>query len=81
MPAWLRQYPEKCRIKRTKETISARVEIITDWRFYIMGIAEQIRQNQNIKEMTRRAIKILIAAGENVDDLKSEFFANYGEEV
>ena len=46
-----------------------------------MGIAEQIRQNQNIKEMTRRAIKILIAAGENVDDLKSEFFVNYGEEV
>lgn len=46
-----------------------------------MSIAEQIRNNQDVKEMTRRAIKILIAAGENVDDLKAEFIATYGETV
>ena len=46
-----------------------------------MSIAEQIRQNQDVKEMTRRAIMILAAAGEDVSDLKSEFIKAYGEEV
>ena len=57
-----------------------------DWpirleRMLIMGIAERIRQNQDVKEMTRRAIMILAAAGEDVSDLKSEFMEAYGEEV
>lgn len=46
-----------------------------------MKIAEQIKQNQNQKEMTRRAIKILESAGENVDDLKVDFLEAYGEEA
>jgi len=46
-----------------------------------MSIAEQIRQEQDTKEMTRRAIKILESIGENVDDLKMEFLEAYGEEV
>ena len=46
-----------------------------------MSIADQIRQNQDVKEMTRRAIMILVAAGEDVSDLKSEFLETYGEEV
>ena len=46
-----------------------------------MGIAEQIRQNQDVKEMTRRAIMILAAAGEDISDLRSEFLKVYGEEV
>ena len=45
------------------------------------GIAEQIRMNQDTKEMTRRAIKILESLGENADDLRAEFQAIYGEEV
>ena len=45
-----------------------------------MSIAEVIRSNQDTKEMTRRAIKILESAGENVDDLKAEFFDLYLEE-
>lgn len=44
-----------------------------------MKIAEQIKQNQNTKEMTRKAIKMLENLGENVDDLKTEFFQTYGE--
>lgn len=50
-------------------------------RMLIIGIAEKIRQNQDVKEMTRRAIMILAAAGEDVSDLKSEFMEAYGEEV
>lgn len=46
-----------------------------------MSIAEQVRQSQNTKDMTRRAIQVLEAAGENADDLKAEFFALYGESV
>lgn len=46
-----------------------------------MSIAEQIRQNQDVKQMTRRAIIILAAAGEDVSDLKAEFLETYGEEV
>ena len=46
-----------------------------------MSIAEQIRQNQDVKEMTRRVIMILASAGEDVSDLKSEFRETYGEEV
>lgn len=46
-----------------------------------MSIAEQIRQNQDQKEMTRMAIKILESAGENADDLRAEFLEAYGEEV
>lgn len=45
------------------------------------GIAEQIRMNQDTKEMTRRAIKILESLGENADDLRAEFQVTYGEEV
>lgn len=46
-----------------------------------MSIAEQIRQTQDTKEMTRRAIKILESLGENADDLKMEFLEMYGEEA
>lgn len=46
-----------------------------------MDIAERIRQNQDVKEMTRRAIMILAAAGEDVSDLRSEFIEAYGEDV
>ena len=46
-----------------------------------MTIAEQVRLIQDKKEMTRRAIKILENAGENVDDLRKEFFEVYGEEA
>lgn len=46
-----------------------------------MSIAEQIRQKQDTKEMTRRAIKILESLGGNADDLKMEFFETYGEEA
>lgn len=45
------------------------------------GIAEQIRMNQDTKEMTRRAIKLLESLGENADDLRAEFQATYGEKV
>lgn len=46
-----------------------------------MSIAEEIRNKQNIKEMTKRAIKILVAAGQDVEILKKEFFDIYGEEI
>lgn len=46
-----------------------------------MSIAETIRLNQDTKEMTRRAIKILESAGENVEDLKAEFFVLYSEKI
>ena len=46
-----------------------------------MSIAEKVRQSQDAKDMTRRAIQILEAAGQNADDLKAEFFAIYGENV
>ena len=46
-----------------------------------MSIAEIIRSNQDTKEMTRRAIKILESAGENVEDLKAEFFDLYSEKI
>lgn len=46
-----------------------------------MTIAEQVRQAQNEKEMTRKAIKILENLGENADDLRMEFLETYGEEV
>lgn len=46
-----------------------------------MKIADTIRERQDIKEMTRRAIKLLIACGENADDLKVEFEKMYCEVV
>ena len=46
-----------------------------------MTVAEQVRKNQNIKEMTRRAIKMLEFLGEDVTELKNEFSAIYGEEL
>lgn len=46
-----------------------------------MTIAEKVRAAQDTKEMTRRAIKILENLGENVNDLKEEFFSEYGEQV
>ena len=42
-----------------------------------MTIAEKIRKSQDVKEMTRRAIQILEKAGQNVEDLKTEFFFIY----
>lgn len=62
------------RYLRTKERYEMLGEIT-------QGIAEQIRMNQDTKEMTRRAIKILESLGENADDLRAEFQATYGEEV
>ena len=46
-----------------------------------MTIAEQVRQSQDEKEMTRKAIRILENLGENADDLRMEFLETYGEEV
>ena len=46
-----------------------------------MTIAEQIKQSQDIKEMTRKAIKILENLGENTEHLKQEFFETYGEQI
>ena len=46
-----------------------------------MNIADKIRKNQNEKEMTRKAIKILESMKEDVDDLKVKFFEIYGENV
>lgn len=46
-----------------------------------MSVAEQIRQEQDTKEMTRRAIKVLEKLGGKVDDLKAEFLRAYNEEV
>lgn len=46
-----------------------------------MTISEQIRNNQDTKEMTRRAIQMLEFLGEDVTELKNEFSAIYGEEL
>lgn len=46
-----------------------------------MTIAEKIRESQDVKEMTRRAIQILEKAGQNVEELKAEFLEIYNEEV
>ena len=49
-----------------------------------MKIAETILARQNIKEMTRRAIKILIASCPNDNEtiaLQAEFEREYGEKV
>lgn len=43
-------------------------------------IADKIRANQNTKEMTKRAIKILKAAGGDYEDLAKEFKDTYGED-
>ena len=46
-----------------------------------MTIAEQVRKNQDTKEMTRRAIQILEYLDQDVAELKNEFSAIYGEEL
>ena len=46
-----------------------------------MTIAEQVRNSQHTKEMTRRAIQMLEFLGEDVTELKNEFLAIYGEEL
>lgn len=46
-----------------------------------MTIAEKIRESQDVKEMTWRAIQILEKAGQNVEELKAEFLEIYNEEV
>ena len=46
-----------------------------------MTISEQIRNNQDTKEMTRRVIQMLEFLGEDVTELKNEFSAIYGEEL
>lgn len=46
-----------------------------------MTVAEQVRKNQNTKEMTRRAIQTLEYFGQDVTELKNEFLAIYGEEL
>ena len=46
-----------------------------------MTISEQIRNNQDTKEMTRRAIQMLEFLGEDVTELKNEFSTIYGEEL
>lgn len=45
------------------------------------NIAEKIRESQDVKEMTWRAIQILEKAGQNVEELKAEFLEIYNEEV
>lgn len=46
-----------------------------------MTIAEQIRNNQDTKEMTRRAIQLLECLGEDVTELKNEYEKIYGEGI
>ena len=46
-----------------------------------MTIAQRIKSQQNTKEMTRKAIRILEALNEDVSDLKQEFLETYQEEV
>jgi hypothetical protein len=46
-----------------------------------MTVAEQVRAQQDGKEMTRRAIKLLEALGEDVAEFKAEFSRVYGEEL
>lgn len=46
-----------------------------------MSIAEIVQANQDVKEMTRRAIKIAKACGADVSDLELEFQESYGESV
>ena len=46
-----------------------------------MTISEQIRNNQDTKEMTRRAIQLLECLGEDVTEFKEAFSKIYGEEL
>lgn len=46
-----------------------------------MTIAEQVRKNQDTKEMTRRAIQLLECLGEDVTEFKEVFSRIYGEEL
>lgn len=46
-----------------------------------MTIAEQVRKNQDTKEMTRRAIQLLECLGEDVTEFKEVFSKIYGEEL
>ena len=46
-----------------------------------MTISEQIRNNQDTKEMTRRAIQMLECLGEDVTELKNEFSETYKEGI
>ena len=46
-----------------------------------MTISEQIRNNQDTKEMTRRAIQLLECLGEDVTEFKEAFSKMYGEEL
>ena len=46
-----------------------------------MTIAEQVRNSQNTKEMTRRAIQLLECLGEDVTEFKEAFLKIYGEEL
>ena len=46
-----------------------------------MTIAEQIRNNQDTKEMTRKAIKLLECLGEDVAEFKEKFLKIYGEGI
>ena len=43
-----------------------------------MTIAEQVRKNQDTKEMTRRAIQLLECLGEDITELKNEYEKIYG---
>ena len=46
-----------------------------------MKIADKIKEAQNVKEMTRRAIKILEKAGQDVTKEKAAFLDLYRETV
>lgn len=46
-----------------------------------MDIATTVCEQQDVKEMTRRAISILENCGAYVDDLKEQFLDTYGEEA
>ena len=46
-----------------------------------MTVAEQVRKNQDTKEMTRRAIQMLEFLGEDVTELKNEFSETYKEGI
>lgn len=46
-----------------------------------MTIAEQVRNSQDTKEMTRRAIQLLECLGEDVTELKNEFSETYKEGI
>ena len=68
----------KCRISDRCYYTERRLEMLGEVK---QSLATTIREQQANKELTRHAIMLLKQLGENVDDLREEFQATYGEEV